>query len=335
MQAILSRRLVLVLLIIHACSIPIALAASYDGVYNYAYNLHGPSGWETHYVDEGFIVRSGVISSNPPALTGSVDSNGNVHFTGPSPYGSPTATFTGALYADGTGKGTYSDSQGLQGAWSVTRVSGGGSDIASIIMNVMNSFAFIGEYIGFTGSTAAAVGTAAVITGFVFFIVIVISAGRSSGTMRRGEYNADPPDMPQREHGIPPSTIGVPSPVTPPTGVSFQPPGLPDNIKLRARWGRKILLDWKHPKYDKRLYELYGYEVIQLKYDGMTTAPSNVLLDRLSPRSSNWRANVNQTYDWSTQGDVAGYRVDALFLNKQSPYHEFIRIGETAYCPKR
>ena len=153
--------------------------------------------------------------------------------------------------------------------------------------------------------------------------------------MRRGEYNADQPDMPQREHGIPPSTIGVPPPVTPPTGVSVQPPGLPDNIKLRARWGRKILLDWKHPKYDKKLYELYGYEVIQLKYDGMSTTPAENLLDRLSPRSSNWRANVNQTYDWSTQGDVAGYRVDALFLNKQSPYHEFIRIGETTYSPKR
>ncbi|MBE0633409.1 hypothetical protein IH574_02465 [Candidatus Bathyarchaeota archaeon] len=27
-------------------------------------------------------------------------------------------------------------------------------------------------------------------------------------------------------------------------------------------------------------------------------------------------------------------RVDALFLNKQSPYHEFNKIGETAYSQK-
>lgn len=85
----------------------------------------------------------------------------------------------------------------------------------------------------------------------------------------------------------------------------------------------------------KRLYELYGFEIIQLKYDGMSTLPSNVLMDRLSPRASNWIANVNQTYEWSTQGDIAGYKVDALFLKKQSPYHEFIRIGETTYSPKR
>ena len=329
-----ARRVILVFLLVLAGSMVSVYAASYDGVYNYAYNLHGPSGWETHYVDEGFIVRSGVISSNPPALSGTVDSSGNVHFTGPSPYGSPSATFTGVIYSDGTGKGTYTDSQGLQGAWSVTRVSGGGFDFARLLLDVMNSFAFIGEYFGLTGTTASAVGTAAVITGFVFFVVIVTSVGSSRGSVRRGEYHADQPDMPEREHGISPSTIGVPPPPhSPPAGISVQPPGLPDTINLRARWGRKILLDWKRPNYDKNLYELYGYEIVQLRYDGTSTAPSKVLLDRLSPRSSNWRANVNQSYQWNTQGDVAGYRVDALFLNKQAPYHEFLRIGETTYFP--
>ena len=327
-------RIILAFLLIIAGSFTLVYAANYDGVYNYAYNLNGPSGWETHYVDEGFIVRSGVISSNPTALSGTVDSSGNVHFTGPSPYGSPTATFTGVIYSDGTGKGTYTDSQGLQGAWSVTRVSGGGMDFVGLLMDVMDSFAFIGEYLGFTGVTASSVGTAAVITGFVFFVVLVTSAGSSRGSMRRGEYHADQPDMPPREHGAPASTIGVPPPPqSPPTGVSVQPPGLPDTLNLRARWGRKILLDWKHPKYDKKLFELYGYEVIQLRYDGLSTAPTEVLMERLSPRSSNWRTNVNQTYQWNTQGDIAGYRVDALFLNKQSPYHQFFRVGETTYFP--
>jgi len=87
--------------------------ASFDGTYNYAYNLNGPGGWETRRVDGGFIVRGGQISSNPAAFSGSVDSSGNVDFTGPSPYGSPSARFTGAIKADGTGKGSYTDSQGL------------------------------------------------------------------------------------------------------------------------------------------------------------------------------------------------------------------------------
>ena len=60
-------------------------AASFDGTYNYAYNLNGPNGWETHRVDGGFIVRGGQISSNPAAFSGSVDSSGNVRFSGPSP----------------------------------------------------------------------------------------------------------------------------------------------------------------------------------------------------------------------------------------------------------
>jgi len=335
MKAPLARKIVLALFLLTVFIKPVH-AASFDGTYNYAYNLHGPNGWEDHYVDNGFIVCGGVISSNPPALSGTVASNGNDYFTGPSPYGSPSATFTGTIYSDGTGKGTYTDSQGLQGAWSVTRVSGGGGGFGSIILDVMNSFAFIGETFGLTGSTAAAAGTATVITGVVFLVVLVSSIGGSKGTMGRGQYEASQPDTPKREHSIPPSTIGVPPPpLNPPAGVSIQPPGLPDNLNLRARWGRNILLDWKKPKYDKKLYELYGYEVIQLKYDGMSTSPSNVLLDRLNPRASNWRGPVNQTYQYSTQGDIVGYRVDVLFLNKQSPLHEFLRVGETTYYPRR
>ncbi len=87
-------------------------AASFDGTYNYAYNLNGPDGWETHRVDSGFVVSGGRISSNPASLSGSVDSGGQVEFTGPSPYGSPSASFTGVINSDGSGEGTYTDSQG-------------------------------------------------------------------------------------------------------------------------------------------------------------------------------------------------------------------------------
>ena len=60
-------------------------AASFYGTYNYAYNLNGPDGWKTHRVDGGFIVRGGQVSSNPAALSATVDSSGNVRFSGPSP----------------------------------------------------------------------------------------------------------------------------------------------------------------------------------------------------------------------------------------------------------
>ena len=72
------------LLVIFSMVIPV-FAASFDGTYNYVYNLNGPNGWEEHRVDGGFIVRGGIISSNPSAFSGTVDSSGNVRFTGPSP----------------------------------------------------------------------------------------------------------------------------------------------------------------------------------------------------------------------------------------------------------
>ncbi len=334
MRARLGSLLVLISLVSIASSITLVYAATYDGVYDYAYNLYGPNGWENHYIDNGFIVQGGVISSNPSALSGSVDSSGNVHFTGPSPYGSPTATFTGKIYSDGTGKGTYVDSQGLNGAWRVDKVSGGSSSFGSLLLDVMYSMAFIGEWLGFTGSTAASVGTALAITGVIFIGVIISSAAQAKTGPRRGEYNADQPNPSPYEHNIPSSTIGVPpAPLNPPSGVSYQP-GLPNSIGLRARWGRNIKLNWKKPKFDKNQFEFYGYEVIQLRYDGMSTAPNNVLMDRLSPKATNWKNRVKQTYNWNTMGDIAGYRVDALFLNKNSPYHQFIRVGETTYYPR-
>jgi hypothetical protein len=327
-----ARKIALIFLVLSAFSVLPVFGASFDGVYNYAYNLNGPNGWEDHYVDNGFIVSNGVITSNPPALSGTVDSNGNVHFTGPSPYGSPSATFTGVISSNGTGKGHYTDSQGLQGSWSVRKVSGS-SGYGSLLMDVMSSFAFIGEIFGLTGSTAAAVGTAAVITGFVFFVVIVSSAASSS--RRTGQYTATQPDMPTREQGAAASTIGVPPPpYSPPTGVSFGPPGVPNTIGLKSKWGRNVQLDWNKLKFDKNQFELYGFEVLELRYDGMSTQPYANLVERLSPNANKWRGRFKQTYQFNTQGDVAGYRVDALFLDKQSPYNQFIRIGETAFSGK-
>ena len=258
--------------------------ASFDGTYNYAYNLNGPGGWETHQVDKGFIVRNGRVSSNPSAFSGTVDSGGNVYFTGPSPYGSPSATFTGVIYSDGTGDGTYQDSQGLGGRWSVARVSGGGGfsfmGIVDTLLSLLYSFSFIGEAVGLSGTTAAAVGSAAVI--FVVVSVIAIVTTRASGRGKRAvmddrgkdgkpwvryEFSQQRPyeasEAPPGAQETPASFIGVPPPrESPPVGLHVEGRALPERLDLRSAWlGGQVNLSWDRPPYDPEKYELLGYEV--------------------------------------------------------------------------
>ena len=186
-------------------------AASFDGTYNYAYNLNGPNGWEEHHVDGGFIVRNGVISSNPVAFSGTVDASGNVMFTGPSPYGSPSATFTGTINSDGTGSGSYVDSQGLGGNWSVSRTSGG-LDYISIFYNFLYTFEFVGELLGLSGRMAAIVGTAITLAAGIVVVTVALASATTRGSkggkrseeypgLRRGEYMASQPGEPPRTQG--------------------------------------------------------------------------------------------------------------------------------------
>lgn len=334
-------------------------AASFDGTYNYAYNLDGPGGWETHRVDSGFIVRDGRITSDPASLSGSVDSGGNVQFTGPSPYGSPSATFVGVIDSDGTGEGTYTDSQGLGGRWSVARVSGSGGfgvmGIVDTLLSLMYSLSFIGEAVGLSGTTAAAVGTAAVIFVFVMVIAIVTTRGSSRGKSaimgkrREGEkpkvrydfsrqrpYEAS--EAPSGTRETPSSFIGVPPPPeSPPVGLHVERPGLPDRLVLNANWlSPWVDLNWETPLFDPGKYELYGYEVIKLLYDGSSTAASREVAAQLPREALRWRGPFEQTYRWNTGGDLEGYRVDALFrgLNPDDP-NRIVRVGKTAYAPMR
>ena len=333
--------------------------ASFDGTYNYAYNLNGPGGWETHRVDSGFIVRNGRITSNPSAFSGTVDSSGNVHFTGPSPYGSPSATFTGVIRSDGTGDGKYRDSQGLVGSWSVARVSGGGGfsflGIVDMLLNLMYSLAFIGEAVGLSGTTAAAVGTAAVI--FVVVSVIAIATTRGSGRGKRAvmdkrgegeklkvhyDFSQQRPyeasEAPSGTRETPASFIGVPPPPeSPPIGLHVERPGLPDRLDVNADWlSPWVDLNWESPLFDPEKYELYGYEIIKLYYDGSSTSASREVAARLPRESLRWRGSFDQTYRWNTGGDIEGYRVDALFrdLNPDGP-NRIVRVGKTAYAPMR
>ena len=226
-------------------------AASFDGTYNYAYNLNGPNGWEEHRVDGGFIVRGGVISSNPSAFSGTVDSSGNVRFTGPSPYGSPSATFTGTISSDGTGEGTYVDGQGLRGNWAVSRVSGGGADYISIFYNFIYTFSFVGEILGLSGRMAAIVGTAITLAAGIVVVNIAVASASTRGSkrgkrskeypgLRRGEYMASQPGEPLRTQGAPASTIGIPPPPqSPPIGITTPVQGLPDRLNLRSDWANQ------------------------------------------------------------------------------------------------
>jgi len=315
-------------------------------------------------MDNGFIVRSGRISSNPQALSGTVDSSGNVHFTGPSPYGGSTATFTGSIGSDGNGDGSYRDGQGLVGSWSVARVSGGGGGfnvmgIMETILDLMYSFSFIGEAVGLSGTTAAAVGMSAVI--FVVVSALAIVSTRASQRKNRAIMDKRGGDKPtvrydfsqQRPYeaegagagpsvtspgtqGAPPSTIGVPPPpVSPPVGLHVERPGLPDRLDVNANWRSPwVDVNWESPLYDPEKYELYGYEIIRLYYDGSSTAASRQVVAQLPRESLRWRGPFEQTYRWNTGGDLEGYRVDALFrdLNPNDP-NRIVRIGKTAYSP--
>ena len=332
-------------------------AASFDGTYDYAYNLNGPSGWETHHVEAGFIVRNGRISSNPSALSGTVDSGGNVVFTGPSPYGGGSATFTGVIRSDGSGDGTYRDAQGLGGRWSVSRVSGGSglTGIVDAMLSAMYSLSFIGEAVGLSGTTAAAAGTAAVIFAFVMVVSVLttVGSGRRRGASRgdrgrdprskvdfeygrRGEYEFSQPEAPPGVHETSASSIGVPPPpVSPPVGLGVAPSGLPERLVLSASWGGgRVNLAWERPEFDPGRYELMGYEVVEMRYDGTSTASGRRVVGRPPPGSTGWGGGFEQTFRWSTGGDLEGYRVDALFreLGGDGP-PRVLRVGSTAYAP--
>jgi hypothetical protein len=211
-------------------SVPVS-AASFDGVYNYVYNLRGPNGWEEHRINSGFLVRGGVISSNPSALSGRVDASGTVRFTGPCPYGDPQAVFTGSIRSDGTGSGRYSCPYKHSGSWAVGLVSrsGGhsGSDSSGLISAIDGVVAWlsgIGSALHLTDDQFfnAGIGGAIVIVVFCIFIALIQGLAASGKRGRRaatsgpgtlvtkGSYEAHIPSPPTQSHEIPPSTVSIP-----------------------------------------------------------------------------------------------------------------------------
>ena len=337
-----------------------AKAGTFDGTYDYAYNMRGPDGWETHRVSSGFIVSDGRISSNPSALSGTVDSSGNAQFEGPCPYGCGTSVFTGAIESDGTGEGTYQCQHGLGGRWAVTRVSGGEfSDLDQIIDSILGFFAGIGELFGLSGSTAAAVGVVAVVVP----VITIVSIAQTRSAVRKQEADANramrrrkaetPPKLGyRRERGYEASQPAPPPPTTPqeipppiglpPTepsilgvGVHQGPPPLPSALNVRATWTEgQITLNWDPPQFDASMYQLEEYVVSRMQYGPTSTAAQKTPVARLSPQYTQWAERFNQTYRWNTSGDIEGYTVEALLRRVSSTgYKETFRVGGMAYTP--
>lgn len=112
-------------------------------------------------------------------------------------------------------------------------------------------------------------------------------------------------------------------------------PGLPDRLDVNGNWRSPFVdLVWERPTFDPSQYELMGYDVIKLNFDGSSTVASRGQAMRYGPDSTGCTAPYQQTYRWNTGGDIEGYRIDALFrdLNPDMP-NRIVRVGKTAYAP--
>ena len=117
-------------------------------------------------------------------------------------------------------------------------------------------------------------------------------------------------------------------------GLGDVPSGLPDRLVIQSAWGSgRVDLAWERPQYDPEKYELMGYEIVRMRYDGTSTASSRMVVDRLPPESPGWTGPFEQTYRWNTGGDVEGHRVDALFRDLGGDSSRVVRVGSTAYAP--
>jgi hypothetical protein len=329
-------------------------AANFDGTYNYVYNYYDSrkdpgERWVTVSISSGFIVRNGRISSNPSGLTGWVDSNGNVRFTGPCPYGGHQTVFTGTIGSNGKGGGYYhcgySGHPNPGGRWSVTRVSSPGI------------FSFIEDLLGSTEvvTMVAIIGGLSIAVAGIWNIEKkrsgkeelrkVVSPFQTqqptlpSESYEFSPYQVDAPSPqtspPSTTHEIPPSTIGIPSPpASPEAGVTISHPP-PSQLDLNAVWfSDRVNLSWQQPQFDASIYTLQGYDVYQLQYTGASTVPAKIHLGTLPPGSTGTTVPYTQTYTYSTSGDTAGYIVEArLGYTSSTGQPQIFRVSNIVHTP--
>jgi hypothetical protein len=333
----------------------VASAALFDGTYDYRYNLYGPNGWETHDVSSGFIVNSGKVYSDPAAFSGSVSSNGEVHFTGPCPYGDPTATFTGSISSDGTGSGSYSCPYNHAGGnWAVRRVSGSssGTSTADGENPIVAFFAGIGGILGLSESagTNAAIGIVMLVVPAVIGVQalsMVLRKQRAQQGIKGPSAKPNPKLRKQQtlsytatEANPPSQTVDAPQPISrgtqavAGTGISFDT-ALPSSLDLKGKWTKnRVDLQWEPPNIDSNKYQLEGYNVYAMQYGPSSTASTNVQVAKLPPDATKWTARFNQTCRWNTSGDLDGYMVEALIRRQSSEgATEILRVSGIAHAP--
>lgn len=336
---------------------PICADASgvYDGTYDYSYSFNGPNGRETYNVPSGFIISNGMIYSNPSAYTGSIDATGNARFTGPCPQGG-SATFSGVVRADGTGGGSYQGPSGVTGTWSVTLVGGSGGDswVDDFTEAIFTFFDGVGTAIGVSEDMAAVTGFMVTVVPILVLVIVIGSAGAkrreqqnakggSNAGHKRGKtekrtrgYAASPAGEPVETGAIaPPITISANAHRTEAVGEVRSDSSQPARLNLRAAWTRnQVTLNWSRPDMDPAVHRLDGYEVSVLKFGPGSTAPVKTLVARLPQDVIQWMSHYDQTYQFSTDGDINGYVVDALLSHATSTgQNEVLRIGATAFAP--
>ena len=248
----------------------------------------------------------------------------------------------------------------------MVRVSGGSGGlggfsfigIVQALLGIIYSLSFIGEAVGLSGQAAAIVGTTVVIVGAVLVITVVttkMGSGRGkSGIMpskrgkggrfvskinydpdRRGEYEVSPGES-SGTHEIPASTIDVaPAPLHPPVGLHVELPGLPDRFDVRAFWPRgQVFLEWDTPLFDPEKFELMGYEVIEMLYDGSSTVPVRGKVFEVSPDATQWNGDFKQEHRWSTGGDKDGFDVTPVFRDLHPDFpNRIVRVPDTVRPP--
>jgi hypothetical protein len=361
------RPLVFVVILLNLFKAVPAAATSFDGTYNYSYNLKGPSGWETHRVNSGFIVKNSIISSNPAALSGSVGSSGAVQFTGPCPYGDPRATFTGTINSDGQGSGTYSCPYGHTGGWAVTRVSGGDSPLDQVFL----LFSSIGE--SFSISSDEFVNAT---MGMMVLSIPVIGVAALVGSQRRkrravnqantktrntaakvpsaqsqvsNAANISPCNIAggHRELGYQVSEANSTQTQDGPSRIDFENGHLMEasgevittpqtsSLKLNATWPKgQVNLKWGKPQFDSATYRLDGYVISSMNYSQSSTDAVKTVIDQLPPYRTQWASKFEQTYKWNTRGDTEGYIVEAILRHHTGTGTvQTIKVGAMAYVP--
>ena len=336
-------------------SIPLAYAESYQ-TWSMVVTSNSGSYYGTLNVDsDGYFTASG-FTGHTDSGTYSISVEGYmsgtyISFTESASYsggyisgtgeGTLNAAFPSATSASGTISGTISDPLGTRSfSMSFTATKTGGGD---------GSFEL--------GGTPVSWAIAAIVGIFVFSaIAAAISHNHSVQKKRQMQASMGPirqeapvqwrssrPMNPQ--YGTPDSpymqtpSTGIqgsltPSPITMDNGVlitgqgaSVEPQWLP---WLTANWAPDaVTLNWTEPQFDRSRYVLLGYDISQQTYGPTSTAAQSIFRGRVPPNSTSTTIPFNQTYQWNTNGDIAGFRVDPVFgqITPQGQISQPFRTG--------